>query len=310
MITDGERVAKLSDIGKGVRFKELEERFDQAYDVWHSQQVSRMAVDELTAGPKTHDGMSPEERKRAEAQHDLDRLKADRARDPIELLDTVDQDYLYWSSVQEAYRGSERRIALEKRQVDRLQADMTRQRQWENRRHKELMTELGALYADGERARSTWLKLEMKVGVKEADEMVRQEPTILGVIRHDLAKDSQRQAQKAIRAVVSKRRQWRDARDRVAVAFERIERQQRALQRAVADYEGLKRSGGDVAWIRRVMMEKIKARARALDRVTGDLIHRAELADERKEQLHRAWRRHAERKRQRERERAARGLGL
>lgn len=308
MITDGERVAKLSDLGKGVRFKELEERFDQAYDVWHSQQVSRMAVDELTAGPKTHDGMSPEERKRAEAQHDLDRLKANRARDPIEMLDTVDQDYLYWSGVQEAYRQAERRIALEKRKVDRLQADMTRQQQWENRRHKELMTELGTLYADGEHARSTWLKLEMKVGFKEADEMVRREPTILGAIRRDLTKDSQRQAQKAIRAVVSKRRQWRDARDRVAVAFERIERQQRLLQRAIADYEGLQRSGGDVAWIRRVMMEKIKARARALDRVTGDLIHRAELADERKEQLHRAWRRHAERKRQRERERAARGL--
>lgn len=310
MITDGERVAKLSDLGKRVRFKELEDRFDLPYDVWHSQQVSRAAVEEISAGPKTHDGMPEDERKRAEAQHKLEQLKVEKVRDPIEVLDTVDQDYLFWSGVQEAYRQAERRIALERRKQDRLQADMTRQQQWENRRHKELMTQLGTLYTDSERARSRWLKLEMDFGFRQADEMVRQDPTVLGEMQKATVDDSRRQAEKAVRALVAKRRLWRDARDKVAVAFSRIEQQRRALQRAVADYEGLQRSGGEAGRLRELMVEKIKARARALDRVTGQMIHVSELEDARKEQLHRAWRRHAERKRQRERERAARGLGL
>lgn len=59
-----------------------------------------------------------------------------------------------------------------------------------------------------------------------------------------------------------------------------------------------------------VVLEKIKARAKALDRVTGDMIHKARLAEDRKEQLYRAWRKHEERRRQRERERAMRDLGL
>jgi hypothetical protein len=50
------------------------------------------------------------------------------------------------------------------------------------------------------------------------------------------------------------------------------------------------------------------AGARALDRVTGDMINKARLAEERKPQFHHAWRRHDERRRRRERERQLRGL--
>src|SRR5690606_18828561 len=137
---------------------------DLPYDVWHSQEISRTSVDELGAGPKTHDGMAPEEKARAEAQHRLEQLKTTHARDSIEVLDTVDQDYLYWSGVQDAYRQSERRIAMEQRKMERLQADMTRQQQWENTRHKQLMEQLAGVYVDAERARSNWLKLEVTHG--------------------------------------------------------------------------------------------------------------------------------------------------
>lgn len=314
VITDGQRVAKLSDLGKGIRFKELESRFDLPYDVWHSQQVSRAAVDEKLAGPRVYEGMAPDEKRRAEVHHQLEQGRAESARNPIELLDTVDQDYLYWSGVQDAYRQSERRIAIERRKTERLQADMTRQQQWENRRYKEMMSQLGLIFVDAERARSNWLKLELSHGTELADEMVRQDASILGEVRGGdvLGRKSQarREAEKALRALTLRRRQWRDARDRVAAAFSRIEQQRRALSRAVSEYEGLQRSGGDAGWIKSVIMEKVKARAHALDRVTGDMIQKARLAEERKAQLHRAWRRHDERRRQRERERQLRGLGL
>lgn len=311
VLTDGERVAKLSDLGKGVRFKELETRFDLPYDVWHSQEISRTAVDELGAGPKTHDGMAPEEKARAEAQHRLEQLKTTHARDPIEVLDTVDQDYLYWSGVQDAYRQSERRIAMEQRKTERLQADMTRQQQWENTRHKQLMEQLAGIYVDAERARSTWLRLEVTHGGDMADAMVTQDPRVLGEMHKDIVGHAgKREADKAYRAMVKHRRQWRDARDRVAGAFSRIDQQRRAMERAVSDYEALQRSGGETSWISGVVLEKIKARAKALDRVTGDMIHKARLAEDRKEQLYRAWRKHQERRRQRERERAMRDLGL
>lgn len=313
MITDGERVAKLSDLGKGVRFKELEERFALPYDVWHSQQVSRAALEEMEAGPKTHDGMAPEEKRRAEAQHRLEQLRTERAGNAVEVLDTVDQDYLYWSGVQASYRDAERRIAVQQRKTERLQADMTRQQQWENTRYKQMMTQLVGLYIDADQARSAWLKLELAHGADLADEIVLQNPRVLGETREDLTgRDSyaKRRADKALKALMRQRRYWRDARDRVATAFSRIAEQRRALEQAVGEYQALQRAGGDAGWIREVVIEKVKARARALDRVTGEMIHKARLAEERKEQLHRAWRRHAERKRQREREREMRGLGL
>lgn len=313
MITDGDRVAKLSDLGKGVRFKELEDRFQLPYDVWHSQRLSRSATDEILRGPKTHDGMAPEEQRRAKTQHAMQQVRAEGSRDPIEVLDGADLDYQYWSGIQDAYRSAERRITLETRKGERLQLDMARQQEWENRRHKEMMAQLALVFADAERARSAWLRLEVANGADAADEIVRQNARVLGETKADILGENaygRRQTDKALRAMLLKRRQWRDARDKVSMAFGRIREQRHALDRAVGEYKALQQSGGDAGWLKEVMLEKVKARARALDRVNAEMIQRARLADERKEQLHRAWRRHAERKRQRERERQARELGL
>lgn len=148
-------------------------------------------------------------------------------------------------------------------------------------------------------------------GSDMADAMVTQDPRVLGEIQKDIVGHTgKREADKAYRALVKHRRQWRDARDRVAGAFSRIDQQRRAMELAVRDYEALQRSGGNAGWISGVVLEKIKARAKALDRVTGDMIHKARLAEDRKEQLYRAWRKHEERRRQRERERGMRDLGL
>lgn len=58
-------------------------------------------------------------------------------------------------------------------------------------------------------------------------------------------------------------------------------------------------------------MEKIKARARALSRVTERAIERSRLSDERREQLHRAWRIAKEKRLERERKRErGRAFGL
>lgn len=44
MLTDGEREAKLSDMGKGVRFNTLQERFDQTFDDYIAALIERLNV--------------------------------------------------------------------------------------------------------------------------------------------------------------------------------------------------------------------------------------------------------------------------
>ena len=109
VLTDGERVAKLSDLGKGVRFKELETRFDLPYDVWHSQEISRTAVDGLKAGPKTHDGMAPEEKARTKA---LDRVTGDMIHKARRAENRKEQLYRAWRKHQERRRQRERERAM------------------------------------------------------------------------------------------------------------------------------------------------------------------------------------------------------
>lgn len=159
----------------------------------------------------------------------MEQIRREGTRDPIEVLDTVDQGYLYWSGVQSAYQNASRRVVLEQRKQERIQADMTRQQVWENHRYKEMMAALGSIFVDAERARSARLKLELTHGAETADAMIRRDASILGELKGtDIAgrKSAERRAsEKTLKVLQQRRRQWRAARDKVAAAFSRIERQ-------------------------------------------------------------------------------------
>ncbi|WP_416799476.1 relaxase/mobilization nuclease domain-containing protein [Ciceribacter azotifigens] len=315
VITDGRGYAKLSDMGRAVRFKELEDRFGERYDLWMADRLSRDELQEGLKGPKVHDGMPPEERERGKRLHEADQLKAERARDPIEHADSADQEYLYWSAMQESYRAAQRRIASEECRKKRLEADLERQRHWENVRFRSFMEALTATYKDVTKARATWLQLEIDHGFQKAADMVKKDATLLGDMRGvDILggkSPARAAAEKAFRKAMDRRAKWLESRERVGVAMSRIELHRRQLDRAVRDYEMLQHTGGSYERVREIVLEKVKSRARALDRLNGEMIRTARLSDERREQLERAWRKHQERKRELERKRALeRGLGL
>ena len=79
--------------------------------------------------------------------------------------------------------------------------------------------------------------------------------------------------------------------------------QKRALDKARHEYEVLIQSMGPIEQVRGIVRQKIKSRAYALSRVNAKMLREANLADERRQQLHKTWRKHNERKRQRERDR-------
>lgn len=314
VITDGRGYAKLSDMGKAVRFKELEHRFGERFDLWMVDRVQYAAVREALKGPRVYDAMPPEEQERGRRLHEVEQIQAERARDPIEHADSADQEYLYWSAMQESYRAAQRRIATEERRKKRLEADLERQRHWENVRYRSFMEALTGTYKDATKARARWVQLEIDHGFQKAADMVKRDSTLLGDM-HGVTilggkSPARAAAEKAFRKAMHRRAKWLEARERVGVAMSRIEMHRRQLERTVRDYEMLQHTGGGYERVRQIVLEKVKSRARALDRLSGDLIRTAHLSEDRREQLERAWRKHEERKRELARKRELeRGLG-
>ena len=315
VITDGRGYAKLSDMGKAVRFQELEHRFGERFDLWVVDRLKYADAREHLHGVKSFDHLPPQEREYKKAKDSFERAQAEQTRDPIEQADSADQEYLYWSAMQESYRAAQRRIASEERRQRKLNADLDRQRQWENMRYRSFMEALTVTYKDAGKARAKWVQLEIDHGFTKAADMVKKDSTLLGDMNGTSvlgAKSPARAAaEKAFRKAMQRRDRWLEARERVGVAMNRIEVQRRQLERAVRDYEMLQKTGGSYTRVREIVLEKVRVRARSLDRLSGDLIRKARISDDRKQQLELAWRKHQERKRELERKRALeRGLGL
>lgn len=345
VLTDGDRYAKLSDMGKGVRFAEMEKRFGERFDDF----MARDARDRLGDRAKENE---PDDPSLTEKQRDtLAKLDAQRpfdslyksAADPVQELDNADMEFRFWSGIEASYRHAEGRIQNGNRRMKGLHQNVQRQKGWLTRRESNLMDGLARVYRDPKAAFAKWAELEKQLGGWDADRAVAKNPLILGSVRgfrylsmqdlragyqragknplaRGIMKDldmmgertaARREAQRMAKYLVERREKWRDAKARVHDAHGKIEKARRDLDRALHDFKMLQRSTGVPERLRATLVRSIKRRSRALGRVNAKMIREAKLADERKQQLHEAWRRNEARRIERERQRErGRAFGL
>ena len=345
MVTDGDRFAKLSDMGKGVRFAELEKRFGERFDDFMVRQT-RERVGDRMSGAEPGDRKST--RKERETAEKLDGVKPfdslyARAANPVQELDNADMEFRFWSGVEASYRHAEGRIEYGNRRTKQLHENVNRQQGWLTRREASLMDGLSRVYRDPNAAFAKWAELEKSLGGWDADRAVAKNPLILGNVRgfrflsmqniktgyrrtkksplaRDILKDldmlgertaARREAQRMAKYLVERREKWRDAKARVNNAQAKVEKARRDLDRTLHDFKMLQKSTGVPKRLRATLMQSIKRRARALNRVNEKMIREAKIADERKEQLYEAWRRGEARKIERSRRRErGRAFGL
>jgi len=307
VLTNGERFAKLSEMGKGIRMKALEARFDEKFDGYMIRRAGELARGELPhRGPDT-EGMTDKERRTVEI---LDRSEPDhggsRHADPVLEADAADMDYRYWNQVEAAHRTAGNRVKNAERREWGAAQSVARQKAWVSRRKESFFDLLGKVFRDPERARAAWDKLERKHGVKAVKDMVGKNPLLLG----DLAAD-EKEAKRLSRYLTERYGKYRDAMHRLDHAQHKVELAQHKTKLAVREFEMLENSVGSGERLRRIVVSKIRRRSRALSRLTDAAFRRSTLADERKEQLERARRLQKERQLERSRKRErGKALGI
>lgn len=308
VLAKGERFAKLSQMGKGVRLTELEDRFGERFDVFMAERMKDLARDDAPeAQIPGYENMTPAEQRRArklrEAQLAVERKNADAVLE----VDTADLDYNYWKGVEAVYRAGERRISRLERDRGWLKKTLPNYEAREKASEAQFNQSLFDIFRNPEKAAERWLKLEQTFGVADAERMVKKNANLLGRMNgaRYLGADTEARgnAKRAFRKLHLKRRRWREQQLKLGHHRDRIEANRRALRIALNDFAML-RLRADVPFeLREIMKEKAMRRAKALTRATDKAILASNLAEDRKMELLRARRTYMERKRERERDR-------
>lgn len=306
VLAKGERFAKLSQMGKGVRLSELEDRFGERFDVFMAERMKDLARDDAPeAQIPGYENMTPAEQRRAkklrEAQLAVERKNADAVLE----VDAADLDYNYWKGVEAVYRAGERRISRLERDRGWLKKTLPNYEAREKASEAQFNQSLFDIFRNPEKAAERWLKLEHSFGVADAERMVKKNANLLGRMNgaRYLGADTEARgnAKRAFRKLHLKRRRWREQQLKLGHHRDRIEANRRALRIALNDFAML-RLRADVPFeLREIMKEKAMRRAKALTRATDKAILASNLAEDRKMELLRARRTYMERKRERER---------
>ena len=308
VLAKGERFAKLSQMGKGVRLTELEDRFGERFDVFMAERMKDLARDDAPeAQIPGYENMTPAEQRRAkklrEAQLAVERKNADAVLE----VDAADLDYNYWKGVEAVYRAGERRISRLERDRGWLKKTLPNYEAREKASEAQFNQSLFDIFRNPEKAAERWLKLEQTFGVADAERMVKKNANLLGRMNgaRYLGADTEARgnAKRAFRKLHLQRRRWREQQLKLGHHRDRIEANRRALRIALNDFAML-RLRADVPFeLREIMREKAMRRAKALTRATDKAILASNLAEDRKMELLRARRTYMERKRERERDR-------
>jgi MobA/VirD2-like, nuclease domain len=308
VLAKGERFAKLSQMGKGVRLTELEDRFGERFDVFMAERMKDLARDDAPeAQIPGYENMTPAEQRRAkklrEAQLAVERKNADAVLE----VDAADLDYNYWKGVEAVYRAGERRISRLERDRGWLKKTLPNYEAREKASEAQFNQSLFDIFRKPEKAAERWLKLEQTFGVADAERMVKKNANLLGRMNgaRYLGADTEARgnAKRAFRKLHLKRRRWREQQLKLGHHRDLIEANRRALRIALNDFAML-RLRADVPFeLREIMKDKAMRRAKALTRATDKAILASNLAEDRKMELLRARRTYMERKRERERDR-------
>jgi hypothetical protein len=275
IVSDGERYAKLSEMGKGVRLEKLEERFEESFNAFTGREI---------------------EWKRRK-----------QGRGAVPALDDADDEYRYWSALDETYRSTQRAVAGS-------ESKMNNRAQWVHK-HTETAREskslfllaLSLIYVNNRSALRKWNDLERMIGPKEAMSKIQAEPHILGNIKglkyaRGLS-PKRKLAEKAFKKLMSHRARYVAARNRVEFARNQYLEARRQFDLARRDFAMMQLRLGTPAQFQKVVQSKIRARYQALERVTEKMINEAEIADDLRLHLVHAFRKHR-RNKERERQRA------
>jgi hypothetical protein len=300
ILTDGERYAKLSEMGKGLRFQTLEKRFGQRFDDFMADRAAEVARDARERGLDTRD-LDPASRRTVEAmmEGDVDRSPEGTA---VRRADEADMDYRYWQQVEAAYRSRQGAVRYAHQRERALENQEKRDQGWLARRERSFMEGLGKVYKDADKARSLWDALEGRLGVKEAEDAIKANPFLLGSVKGirtgNIRTPEREQARRTFKYLMERRQKFRDARLRLDHTRSEIELARRKTKAVQREYELIQQVAGTPKELKERLLERIRARARALERLSERAFARARVADHRKQQLEKAWRQHQERKRE------------
>lgn len=298
--------AKLSAMGKGVRFKELEARFGEPFADFTVRRAESLQKDAArSVDLPDPDSMTPAERRRAQRLADARQAVKRKRRDPVLELDEADRDLAYWKGVQAIQRNSvfqlrraEREHAWQTRMLDRR----TGHEAASQTRYREAM---GKVYRQPERADRIWNRFDQRTDPDVVDQQVAKEPTFLGGMRGlpaDLiATEKRKEAIKYGKFLVHRRKKWRQAKEKLEQTRAQLDEASRSLKLAMKEYETLHKGFESPQQVERIVRDKLIRRAAALKRVTDRAIHESDLAEDRKQQLTRAWNTYQLKHRDRER---------
>jgi hypothetical protein len=206
ILARGDAYAKLSQMGKGVRLGDLEDRFGERFDAYMARQLRERAPFEVPAANiPGYEAMTPAERRRAENLFNARKAVERKKGDPVLELDAAEQDFRYWSGVQANYRATERNVARQEKEKAWLKKVEPNFEKREQKARYGFLEFMGRVYRDADKAEARWEKLEKDYGVEDAWQMVRDNPTLLGRMqgRGPLIQDSAKRAKakEAIRSL-------------------------------------------------------------------------------------------------------------
>jgi len=313
ILTDGTSYLKLSQVGKTVRLRELEQRFGQSF-LDHSSAKSRAVERNHRAktprAPEMPDTsrMSPTQKRQAEIVHDGQRevFEKRRARegftdDPVRDLDKLDIEYRVWADTEAAHKFSKKRVRDLERDERRLVGRDERDQRWRTRHEDRFLIAMSLVFKDAKSAKARWDRIEKARGRDEALRLMARDPAAFGDLKGwnlpGLKSPERRMAEAAWRRLGELRLKYQVAVAGLEANWNQLRETRALLESARARYASLTFNPEAVEPLPVILRSIIRKRIRALDRVTADMIRRSDLADDRKEELYRAVRRHAERKR-------------
>lgn len=303
IITQGDKYAKLSQMGKSVRLRDLEDRFGERFADYVAERAKLLA-DQHHADmrPDGWEDMSPDQQKRAqrllEAQLAVERKRGDR----IHELEEAELDFQYWQGIETSYKFGERKVYRLEREKNFLGGLKTKQETAEYVSRQKMLTYAKKVFRKPEQAMERWKSLEQEHGSRVAEAMVLTNPQLLGGLQGAYVLGSEtgtrKHAKRAFKFLVAKRKRWQEKQAKVYGTIAKLKQNHENLQVAIRDFETIKDRVGSHKELKRILMLKIKRRAKAIEHCSEQLIRDSRLEEHRKQHYIRA--RRAEMRRQKE----------
>lgn len=307
MITDGTKTAKLSDLGKTVRMKLLEQRFQESFLTFAARRARSLATARDQGDDMAVSDKAPDDVRSLSAKLDRARELADLAKaHPVDGYRRADGNHQYWSELYGYYQHLENRRKGHPARFAGLNRRGVKADALVEKREKTFTDGLGRVYRNPKEAKEAWERLARGQGEDRAAELVKNNPTLLGTTVVDLkgprVTERQKAAARAYGMLRERRSKLVEAQNELRDVIAQLDIEQRQAKLAAKEYEAIKKHVGAPEIVKEILLEKAKMRDTMLSRLNARLIEQADVTEEQRQRMHKAWRQYNERKRARERE--------